>query len=88
MEIEINKYIPISLNDFKIDYYKMHDVNYSGSLIFNDISINDICSNSDIIKELNNIIINHNIDKSKYDIYFKRNKEWYNKFIFYKKNNM
>ena len=88
MEIEINKYIPISLNDFKIDYYKMYDVNYSGSLIFNDISINDICSNSDIIKELNNIIINHNIDKSKYDIYFKRNKEWYNKFIFYKKNNM
>lgn len=88
MEIEINKYIPISLNDFKIDYYKMYDVNYSGSLIFNDISINDICSNSDIIKELNNIIINYNIDKSKYDIYFKRNKEWYNKFIFYKKNNM
>ena len=88
MEIEICKYIPVSPADFKIDYYKIYDVNYSGSLIFNDISINDIYSNSNIIKELNNIIINNNIDKSKYDIYFKRNKEWYNKFIFYKKKNI
>ena len=88
MEIEICKYITVSPADFKIDHYKIYDVNYSGSLIFNDISINDIYSNSNIIKELNNIIINNNIDKSKYDIYFKRNKEWYNKFIFYKKKNI
>ena len=85
MEIEIKKYIIVRENDFKNpDYFKT--VNISGDLIFNEIPINNIEKDSVILEMLDQICKENNIIKNDYDIYFQRNKEWYHKFIFYKKN--
>lgn len=85
MEIEIEKYISVSDTDF---YNTNHliDINLKGDFIFKETPISNINENSSIIKELNIIVNKQNIDKTKYDIFFLRNKEWFNKFIFYKKN--
>ena len=52
----------------------------------NYINISNINDDSIIFSYLNNIVKNKNININNYDIYFQRNKEWFNKFIFYKKN--
>lgn len=85
MEVEIEKYISISNNDF---FYtdNLMDVNFKGDLIFKEVPISNINENSNIMKELHTILNKQNIDKTKYNIFFLRNKEWFNKFIFYKKN--
>ena len=85
MEIEIKKYISVTDVDF-LNTDNLIDVNLKGDLIFKEISINNINENSNIMKELNIILNEQKIDKTKYDIFFLRNKEWFNKFIFYKKN--
>tara|TARA_Y200000002_G_C22676395_1_gene662265 strand:+ start:2207 stop:2476 length:270 start_codon:yes stop_codon:yes gene_type:complete len=85
MEIELKKYISITESDFK-DTRKLNNVNFNGSLTFNEVPISNIYSNSEILKNLKEIIEEHKIDENKYDIFFKRNKEWFNRFIFYKKN--
>ena len=85
MEIELKKYIKITENDFK-DTSQLNNVNLCGDLIFNEVPINNICTNSEILKNLKELIEENNIDESKYNIFFKRNKEWFNTFIFYKKN--
>ena len=85
MEIEVKEYMSISNIDF-IDYNKTTDVSLSGDLIFKEIPITDIENNSIIISYLNKIIEENNIKKDNYNIYFLRNKEWFNKFIFYEKN--
>ena len=85
MEVEIKKYISVTDVDF-LNTDNLIDVNLKGDLIFKEISINNINENSNIMKELNIILNEQKIDKTKYDIFFLRNKEWFNKFIFYKKN--
>jgi len=86
MEIEIKQYMPITNSDF-INTKNIEGVNYSGDLTFNEIPINNIENNSIILEFLKDILEENNLNKEEYDIYFQRNKEWYNKFIFYKKNN-
>lgn len=85
MEIEIEKYISISNNDF-LNTDNLIGTNLIGDFIFKETPLSNINQNSNIMKEFNTIINKQNIDKTKYDIYFLRNKEWFNKFIFYKKN--
>tara|TARA_B110000483_G_C18206320_1_gene547830 strand:+ start:6233 stop:6508 length:276 start_codon:yes stop_codon:yes gene_type:complete len=85
MEIEIKEFMPISNNDF-IDEQILTDVTLCGDLIFKEVPINNIEKNSIILTHLENIINNNKINQDDFNIYFKRNKEWYNKFIFYKKN--
>lgn len=85
MEIELKKYIKVTESDFKnTDILK--NVNFCGGLLFNEVPISNIYDNSEIIKNLKSIIEENNININNYDIYFKRNKEWFNRFIFYKKN--
>ena len=85
MEVEIEKYISVSNNDF-FNTDNLININLKGDLIFKEVPISNINENSDIMKELHTIVNKQNIDKTKYDIFFLRNKEWFNKFIFYKKN--
>ena len=85
MEIEIEKYINVSDSDF-FNTNNLVDVNFKGDLIFKEVPISNINEKSDIMIELDSIIEKKNIDKTEYDIFFLRNKEWFNKFIFYKKN--
>ena len=84
MEIEIKEFMPISNNDF-IDEQILTDVNLCGDLIFKEVPINNIEKNSIILTHLENIINNNKINQDDFNIFFQRNKEWYNKFIFYKK---
>ena len=84
MEFEINEYVRVTMNDF-IDNSNLTSVNLGGNLINNEIPINNICEESEILIFLDKIIKNNNLDKNKYNIYFQRNNEWYNKFIFYEK---
>ena len=85
MEFEIKEYISISDNDF-IKNDILTDVSFNGELIFKEVHINDIENDSIIMKYLTKIINENNIKKDNYEIYFQRNKEWFNKFIFYDKN--
>ena len=85
MEVEIEKYISVSNNDF-FNTDNLIDINLKGDLIFKEVPISNINENSNIMKELHTIVNKQNIDKTKYNIFFLRNKEWFNKFIFYKKN--
>jgi len=87
MEIEIKEYMPINNNDF-INEQDLTDVSLSGDLLFKEVHIKNIEKNSIILKHLENIISSNKINKDNFDIYFQRNKEWYNKFIFYKKNKL
>jgi len=87
MEIEIKEYMPINNNDF-INEQDLTDVSLSGDLLFKEVHIKNIEKNSIILKHLENIISSNKINKDNFDIYFQRNKEWYNKFIFYKKNQL
>ena len=84
MEYEIKKYVAISDNDF-INTTNLLNVNYKGDLIFNETSIGNISKKSKLLIYLNEIIAENNIKENDYEIYFQRSKEWYNKFIFYKK---
>ena len=84
MEYEIKKYVSISDNDF-INTTNLLNVNYKGGLIFNETSIGNISKKSKLLIYLNEIIAENKIKEKDYEIYFQRNKEWYNKFIFYKK---
>lgn len=84
MEIEIKEFMPISNNDF-IDEQILTDVTLCGDLIFKEVPINNIEKNSIILTHLENIINNNKINQDDFNIFFQRNKEWYNKFIFYKK---
>ena len=84
MEFEFNEYVRVTINDF-IDDTNLTSVNLAGNLINNEIPINNICAESEILIFLDKIIKNNNLDKNKYNIYFQRNNEWYNKFIFYEK---
>ncbi len=83
MEFEVKEYMKINLNDFLKNNTKM--INYSGYFINNEININDISKESNIYSYLNIILKENKLDKDNYNIYFKKNDEWYNKFIFYKK---
>lgn len=85
MEIEIKKFFSIQDSDFKNSNCYL-DINYGGDLIFKEVEINNIENDSIILNILDEVIKENNLDKDEYDIYFKRNKEWFNKFIFYKKN--
>ena len=85
MEIEIKKYFSIQDIGFKNPKCYI-SVSYCGDLIFNEVEINNIENNSIILKILDEVIEENNINRDEYDIYFKRNKKWFNKFIFYKKN--
>ena len=85
MEEEVDEYMPISNNDF-INIDLTTTINYCGGMIFQDTPISNINDDSIIFSYLNNIVKNKNININNYDIYFQRNKEWFNKFIFYKKN--
>lgn len=85
MEFEIKEYMPINNNDF-INEQNLTDVSLSGDLLFKEVPIKNIEKNSIILEHLENIISSNKINKDNFDIYFQRNKEWYNKFIFYKKN--
>ena len=84
MEFEFNEYVRVTINDF-IDDTNLTSVNLAGNLINNEIPIDNICEESEILIFLDKIIKNNNLDKNKYNIYFQRNNEWYNKFIFYEK---
>lgn len=84
MEFEFNEYVRVTISDF-IDTSNLTSVNLGGNLINNEIPINNICKESEILIFLDRIIKNNNLDKNKYNIYFQRNNEWYNKFIFYEK---
>lgn len=84
MEFEFNEYVRVTISDF-IDASNLTSVNLGGNLINNEIPINNICEESEILIFLDKIIKNNNLDKNKYNIYFQRNNEWYNKFIFYEK---
>lgn len=84
MEFELDEYIPITKNDFK-DLSNLTSINLAGNLINNEIPIDNIRNESKILNFLNKILLQNNIEKSKYEIYFFRNKEWFNKFIFYEK---
>ena len=83
-EFEFNEYVRVTINDF-IDDTNLTSVNLAGNLINNEIPIDNICEESEILIFLDKIIKNNNLDKNKYNIYFQRNNEWYNKFIFYEK---
>jgi hypothetical protein len=87
MEVEVTEYMPISNNDF-INIDLTTTINYYGGMIFQDTHISNINDDSIIFSYLNDIIKKKNINKNNYDIYFQRNKEWFNKFIFYKKNKL
>lgn len=84
MEFEFNEYVRVTISDF-IDTRNLTSVNLGGNLINNEIPINNICEESEILIFLDKIIKINNLDKNKYNIYFQRNNEWYNKFIFYEK---
>lgn len=86
MEIEIKNFFSIQDSDFKNPNCYL-DINYGGDLIFKEVEINNIENDSIILKILDEVVKENNLNKDEYDIYFKRNKEWFNKFIFYKKNN-
>lgn len=85
MEVEVDEYMPISNNDF-ININLTTSVNYFGGMIFQDTHISNITEGSVIFSYLDKIIKDKDINKNNYNIYFQRNKEWFNKFIFYKKN--
>ena len=85
MEFEIKEYISICDHDF-IKNDILTDVSFNGELIFKEVHINNIENNSIIMKYLTKIVDENNIKKDNYEIYFQRNKEWFNKFIFYDKN--
>lgn len=85
MEFEIKEFMSITNNDFK-SYSDLTDISLSGDMLFKEVPLSNINEKSIIYYHLENIIKDNNINKDDYDIFFKRNKEWYNKFIFYEKN--
>ena len=84
MEFEIKESIKIDANDFyNFENNKMQYKN--GMNNFEELNIEEIKENSMIIEYLNKLLLEQNLKKEEYTIYFLRNKEWYHKFIFYRK---
>ena len=84
MEFEIKENIKIDASDFyNFENNKM--INKNGINNFKELNIEEIKENSILIQYLNKLLTENNLKKEEYDIYFLRNKEWYHKFIFYRK---
>jgi hypothetical protein len=84
MEFEIKENIKIDASDFyNFENNKM--INKNGINNFEELNIEKIKENSILIQYLNKLLTENNLKKEEYDIYFLRNKEWYHKFIFYRK---
>ena len=84
MELEIKENIKIDASDFyNFENNKMQNKN--GINNFEELNIKEIKENSIINEYLNKLLLEHNLKKEDYDIFFLRSKEWFHKFIFYKK---
>ena len=84
MEFEIKENIKIDASDFyNFENNKMQNKN--GINNFEELNIKEIKENSKINEYLSKLLLENNLKKDDYDIFFLRNKEWYHKFIFYKK---
>ena len=84
MEFEIKENIKIDASDFyNFENNKM--INKNGINNFEELNIEEIKENSMIKQYLNKLLLEHNLKKEDYIICFLRNKEWYHKFIFYRK---
>ena len=84
MEFEIKENIKIDASDFyNFENNKM--INKNGINNFEELNIDEIKENTIIKKYLNKLLLKNNLKKEDYIICFLRNKEWYHKFLFYRK---
>ncbi len=84
-EVNVDADNEVHLFDF-IDTDKYFDWSYhgfNGDLKFKKLPIKYFKNSSNIIKFVKNYGLQNNIDIVKYDIYYKKEKEWYSKLYFY-----
>ena len=84
-EVEILPHNDIRVVDFleTDDYTNWNYYAYNGDMRFKKIPIKKFKSSSNLIKFLKDYSLENNIDINKYDIYYKKNTEWYSKLYFY-----
>lgn len=75
----------VKQDDYKSCYNDVTSYSYNGDLYFKKIPITFLKSDCKLHLFLNEYIQKHNLIKENYEIFYKKQKEWYSNLYLYKK---
>ena len=75
----------VKQDDYTSDYKNVNTYSYNGDLYFKKIPITFLKSDCKLHLFLNEYIQKHNLIKENYEIFYKKQKEWYSNLYLYKK---
>ena len=85
IKIDIPPIFDATRCDYKDEELMKLCYNLSSKSYFKKISIDNFYSDSNLINYLDNYLFKNHIDPKKYDVYYRKGKEWYSTFTLYKK---